>query len=193
MERLYTSFAQAEALGIQLSTIFKIDPSAIVTSPMTRTIQTARILFPSAFITEGPNAIPLHIWPDLREAHDAICNKGRSRAEMQALHPGLDFSACDEEWNYKPHCFEDSADRAAAVRKELMKLPGPHVVVIGHRGFISYLVDTNGVKFGNCEIRSYRFANAEELEERRYGVHELQCEYDFGPSLLVEVPLVSAP
>ena len=89
-------FVQAETLGIQLLTIFKIVPSAIVTSPMTRTIQTARTLFPSAF-TEGPDAIPLKIWPDLREAHDAICNQGRSRAEMQALHAGLDFSTCDEE------------------------------------------------------------------------------------------------
>ena len=148
-------FAQAETLRIQLFTIFKkIDPSAIVTSPMTRTIQTARTrnLFPSAFTTEGPNAIPLYIWPDLREAHDAICNQGRSRAKMEALHPGLDFSACDEEWNYKPHCFEDAAaaDRAAEVRKELMNLPGPHIVVVGHRGFISFLVDTNQVDFGNC-------------------------------------------
>ena len=120
-------FAQAETLCIQLFTIFnKIDPSTIVTSPMTRTIQTAHTLFPSAFITEGPNAlaIPLHIWPDLREAHDAICNQGRSRAEMEALHPGLDFSACDEEWDYKPHCFEDTADRAAEVWKELMNLSG---------------------------------------------------------------------
>jgi len=39
------------------------------------------------------------------------------------------------------------------------------------------------------EIRSYRFASKEELEECRYGVHELQCQYDFGPSLLLEVPL----
>jgi broad specificity phosphatase PhoE len=141
--------AQAETLRIQLSTIFnKVGPSAIVTSPMTRTINTVRTLFPSAF-TGGPDAIPLHIWPDLREAHDAICNQGRSRAEMQALHPGLDFSACDEEWNYKPHNFEDAADRAAAVRKELMNLPGPHIVVVGHRGFIAYLVDTI-VEFGNC-------------------------------------------
>ncbi|KDR68430.1 hypothetical protein GALMADRAFT_146387 [Galerina marginata CBS 339.88] len=182
--------AQAEALSIQLSTVLKIQPSAIVTSPMTRTIQTCRTLFPSAF-TDGPDAraIPLHIWPDLREAHDANCNKGRSRAEMRALHPDLDFSACHEEWDYPAHSFEDAAIRAEAVRKELMKLPGSHIVVVGHRGLIAYMVDTKEVKFRNCEIRSYRFANAEELENRRYGVHELQCEYDFGPSLLVEVPL----
>jgi len=142
-------FAQAEALRIQLSTSLKIKPSAIVTSPMTRTIQTVRTLFPSAF-TEGSEAIPLCIWPDLREAHDANCNQGRSRAEMQALHADLDFSACDEEWNYNAHLFEDAADRAEAVRKELMKLPGPHVVVVGHRGFIAYLVDTKQLKFRNC-------------------------------------------
>jgi len=144
-------FAQAEALRIQLSTILKIKPSAIVTSPMTRTIQTVRTLFPSAF-TERSDAIPLRIWPDLREAHDANCNQGRSRVKMQALHTDLDFSACDEEWNYKAHQFDDAADRAEAVRKELMKLPGPHVVVVGHRGFIAYLVDTHQVKFRNCGV-----------------------------------------
>jgi broad specificity phosphatase PhoE len=109
-------FEHAEALSTQLSTIFKIKPSVIVTSPMTRTIQTARTLFPYAF-TKGPDAIPLHIWPGLREAHDANCNKGRSRAEMQALHAGLYFSACDEEWNYEPHHFEDAAERAEVVRQ----------------------------------------------------------------------------
>ena len=41
----------------------------------------------------------------------------------------------------------------------------------------------------SSEIRSYQFANAEELEEHCYGVHEPQCENDLGP-LLVEVPLV---
>ena len=53
---------------------------------MTRTIQTqaARTLFPSAF-TEGPNAIPLHILPNLLEAQYANCNQGRPRAEIQAL------------------------------------------------------------------------------------------------------------
>ena len=29
-------------------------------------------------------------------------------------------------------------------------LSGPHIVVVGHRGFISFLVDTNQVYFGNC-------------------------------------------
>ena len=82
-------------------------------------------------------------------------------------------------------------------------------MVVGHRGFISFLVDMNQVDFGNCgmclfllilasyfdqltissEIRSYRFANAEELEEHCYGVHKPQCENNFGP-LLVEVPIV---
>ena len=141
-------FAQAEDLRIQLSTIWKIKPTAIVTSPMTRTIQTVCTLFPS----KGSYAIPLYIWPVLREAHDANCNQGRSRAEMQALHADLDFSACDKEWNYNPHRFEDAADRAEAVRKELMKLPGPHVVLVGHRGFIAYLVDTHRVKFRDCGV-----------------------------------------
>lgn len=33
----------------------------------------------------------VHIWPDLREAHDSICNKGPSRAAISAKFPYLDF------------------------------------------------------------------------------------------------------
>ncbi|KAI9650963.1 hypothetical protein NHQ30_000999 [Ciborinia camelliae] len=54
----------------------------IVISPMTRTIQTAMNAFPS--IGSAPNGTEVQIWPDLREAHDAICNKGMSRVDISA-------------------------------------------------------------------------------------------------------------
>ena len=63
-------------------------PDLIVISPMTRTIQTAMNAFPS--ISSAPNRtkVPeVQIWPDLREAHDAVCNKGISRAESLAKYP----------------------------------------------------------------------------------------------------------
>lgn len=120
---------------------------------MTRTIQTAFALFPSSLT--GPDAIPLLIWPDLRESHDAICNKGQSRAAMEMHFPHLDFSRCTEEWDYEAHTVEGATSRAEAVRKELIELPGSDIVVIGHRGFIAFLVET-GKRFNNCGTMSFQ-------------------------------------
>ena len=118
---------------------------------------------------------------------------------MSVLHVSVSVSVDCGVW---------TVDYDSAVSGE-PSLSGPHIVVVGHRGFISFLVDKNQVDFGNCstclflpilasyfdwltissEIHSYQFTNAEGLEEQCYGVHKPQCENDFGP-LLVKVPLV---
>jgi hypothetical protein len=63
----------------------------------------------------------------------------------------VDFSTCDEEWDYNAHRFEDAADSAEAAQnlKEL-KISGPHVVVVDHTLSIAYLVNTMPLKFRNC-------------------------------------------
>ncbi|RYP91592.1 hypothetical protein DL770_002306 [Monosporascus sp. CRB-9-2] len=77
------------------------EPDLIIVSPMTRTIQTALIVF-RQLLSSSPAKVELQVWPDLREAHDAICNKGVARADMAAKFSQLDFSACHEEWDYPP-------------------------------------------------------------------------------------------
>ncbi|EJD41095.1 phosphoglycerate mutase-like protein [Auricularia subglabra TFB-10046 SS5] len=144
----------ATALGDRLQKL-GFTPSAIVTSPMTRTIQTAFALFPDGLRAGG---LPLHIWPELREAHDAACNKGRPRAEMQRAYPHLDFSLCAEVWSYEPHSFQAAVQRAESVRRRFLALPGPDVVVVGHRGFLAFLVETI-TQFENLEMRTYRIAS----------------------------------
>jgi broad specificity phosphatase PhoE len=133
--------AQAQTLGLEL---MDFSPSAVVTSPMSRTVETAYAAFPLSLGSRS-----LHIWPDLREAHDAICNKGESRAIVEFMFPSADFSLCSVEWDYEPHTVERATQRAERVRQELLKLPGPDVVVIGHRGFLAYLVET-GKEFEHC-------------------------------------------
>jgi broad specificity phosphatase PhoE len=114
---------------------------------MTRTIQTALTVFPD-LLHAFQTAIAVEIWPDLREAHDAICNKGVPRAEMSAAFPGLDFSRCSEEWDYAPHSRAGATQRAERVRAELAERPEQNILLVGHRGFIDYLVA--GPQFSNC-------------------------------------------
>ncbi|KAJ6501883.1 phosphoglycerate mutase-like protein [Mycena sanguinolenta] len=136
--------ARAVCLGFQ--------PDLIICSPMTRTIQIAFALFPDLL---SQCAIAIEIWPDLREAHDAICNKGVSRAELSAAFPGLDFSRCNEDWDYEAHSPDGAARRAERVRTALAERPEKRILLVGHRGFIDYLVP--GPQFSNCELRSYVF------------------------------------
>ncbi|KAJ6457399.1 phosphoglycerate mutase-like protein [Mycena vitilis] len=132
------------------ATVVNFQPDLIICSPMTRTIQTTLALFPDLL---SRSAIALEIWPDLREAHDAICNKGVQRAELSTAFPRLDFSRCNEEWDYEPHSHETATRRAESVRAALAERPEQNILLVGHRGFINYLVA--GPQFANCELRSY--------------------------------------
>ncbi|KAF2702897.1 phosphoglycerate mutase-like protein [Pleomassaria siparia CBS 279.74] len=161
-------------------------PDLIVISPMTRTLQTAMNAFP--FLRDDSPRTEVQIWPDLREAHDAICNIGVSRADLAAKFPHLDFSSCPEEWDHAPTTKEGATARAEHVRRRLKHLAKTYrnIVLITHRGFIAYLV--KGRRFDVCDVRSFRFATNEEAEDEkiRFGLHcETLEEQDFGPSVLV--------
>ena len=171
------------AKKIELSSL----PDLIVISPMTRTIQTALYAFPSIF-DSVPFQTEVQIWPDLREAHDAECNKGVSRAEMVTKFPQLSFAGCPDEWDYPPFGTEDAIARAEGVRRHLKELSKQYanIALITHRRFIAFLV--KGDRFDVCETRSYRFGTDQEaeMEVLRMGVNadtnELQ---DFGPTIFV--------
>ena len=168
-------------------------PDLILISPMTRTIQTAINAFP--FITLSASATKAHvqIWPELREAHDAICNKGLPRAEIEAKFPQLNFSACHEEWDYPAHSVEGATARAERVRERLMELSKVYnnIALITHRGFIAFLVQ--GERFDVCEMRSYRFGTDDEVEGNetlRFGANiDTMTRQDFGPTVLIPLHL----
>jgi broad specificity phosphatase PhoE len=175
--------------GAQATTklILPVNPDLIIISPMTRTVQTAINMFPYLSETGRPS-VPVQIWPDLREAHDAICNKGVSRAELQTKYPQFDFAECHEEWDYAPHTVEGATARAERVRSRLQELSSTHknIAVITHRGFIAYLVQ--GPRFQPSETRMYQYATKEESlkDGLRKGVHcESMDDVDFGPTLLL--------
>lgn len=164
-----------------------VQPNLILISPMTRTLQSAMNIFPF-LAKQAPFDIPVQIWPDLREANDAICNKGLSRADLETKFPHFDFSACNKEWDYTEHTIQDATDRAERVRKRLKKLSATYssIAVITHRGFKAFLV--KGRRFGLAEVRCYRFASEEEArdEKVRRGINsDTLEEQDFGPTVLI--------
>jgi broad specificity phosphatase PhoE len=127
-------------------------PDLIIVSPMARTIQTAQIFLRSIKDNSLPD-IPIIAWPDLREAYDADCNKGRGRADLEDRYPQLDFSLCAEEWNYEAHSIEAATERAERVRQKLKGLMETHrdIAIFSHIGFINYLVQGAGFKLsGRC-------------------------------------------
>jgi broad specificity phosphatase PhoE len=164
-----------------------VQPDLILISPMTRTIQTAMNMFPF-LAREGPFEIPVQAWPDLREANDAICNKGLSRVELQSKFPQFDFSECHEEWDYPEHTIETATIRAEKVRRRLKDLSMTYnnIAVITHRGIKAYLV--KGKRFGLAETRFYRFATEAEVatESIRRGLNsDTLEEQDFGPTVMI--------
>ncbi|KAF2148392.1 phosphoglycerate mutase-like protein [Myriangium duriaei CBS 260.36] len=167
-------------------------PDLVIVSPMTRTIQTAMNAFPA--ITSSHTARPeVQVWPDLREAHNAVSCKGVSRRELSAKFPPFDFSDCPEEWDHPPHTAKGATARAEIVRQRLKELSETYknIALVTHRGFIAFLAP--GDRFEVCETRSYRFGTGEETEMLRLGVNvdtnEMQ---DFGPTILVPVETVGA-
>lgn len=186
-----------------------IKPDLIISSPMDRTIETALIILKS-LKNDSPDGVqPDHIiWPDLREAHDAKCNKGSPRHAMETKCPSLDFSSCSAEWDYEPHTVGAATIRAENVRKALSELSARYkdITIVTHREFIAYLVP--GASFNvsgkskcailellmtcpyvsTLEIRSYRFANVEEITAKRFEKNVVTgSEQDFGPTLLVQI------
>jgi broad specificity phosphatase PhoE len=162
-------------------------PDLIIISPMTRTIQTAMNAFPFLQGT-GPWPVEVEIWPDLREAHDAICNIGVSRADLAAKFPQFNFANCPVEWDHAPTTIEGATTRAEDVRVKLKELSKMYknIVLFTHRGFIAFLV--KGRRFEVCDVRSFRFASEEEEQDDniRLGLHcERLDEQDFGPTVLV--------
>ncbi|KAJ5689500.1 hypothetical protein N7462_003892 [Penicillium macrosclerotiorum] len=162
---------------------------------MTRTIQTAINLFPW-ILGSAPFNVDVQIWPDLREAHDAICNQGISQAEMARKFPAFNLTECSEEWDYPPYTIEDATARAESVRHRLKEASKRYrnILIITHRGFLVFLVQ--GDRYEVCETRSYRFCEATEteIESKRMGFHiETNDPQDFGPTVLLPYQAHSEP
>jgi broad specificity phosphatase PhoE len=121
---LITERGYQEASAISVD--FKSD--IIIVSPMRR-IETAFAAF-TPVDTKEP--IPIEVWPDLREAHDAACNHGSPVAVLQKEYPHFDFSQCNSEWTCGKHTPSGAERRAERVRQRLKEHPAQKIVLIIH-------------------------------------------------------------
>jgi broad specificity phosphatase PhoE len=126
----------------------------VVTSPLTRAIQTTLGLF-----GDHPAKPPIHIECLHREHLESSCDVGRNPALLAQDFPHLAFDHLDEVWwhndgeldprgfVYEPsHIFEN---RVEEFRYWLKQRPEGMIAVVGHGTFFRQLT---GQYLGNCEV-----------------------------------------
>ena len=127
-------------------------PQLVVSSPMTRTLQTAVLaLEPQRLAAQAP---PLLALEPLRETCNYLCDARRPLSALAAEMPSVDFSACeheeDELWKYyqAKHGPQEAftqhresadlshlAERARAAFAWVGARPEREIVLVGHQAF----------------------------------------------------------
>lgn len=131
-------------VGVQQASneVITVQPDLVIASPMA--CQTALIMFRQHLDeTNYPSVAKaeLQVWPDLHEAHDGICNKGVSRAELEVRFHQTGSSEYHLKWNYSNYGLEEATEWAERVRLCLKALSETYtnIYVVTHRAFISFL------------------------------------------------------
>lgn len=151
----------------------------LVSSPSLRTIRTCALTF--ATVIEAGKQIILH--PDLQEVAADACNIPATRQAIQETHgnlvdttllaPGFRFRGAGSRLLDD---FEAVVKRAREARQWLRALARSHgesasIVVVTHGDFIRLLtMDPYSKRFGNAELRSYRFVNWDEEDDEEAGL-----------------------
>jgi glucosyl-3-phosphoglycerate phosphatase len=125
----------------------------VITSPLTRALQTASGLFSS-----HPHAPPIVVSALLRERMESSCDVGRSAAQLACEFPGLDLAHLGESWwhvdgvpDARGICLEPITGveaRVAQFRRILVARPERAIAVVGHGTFFFHLT---GKALSNCE------------------------------------------
>lgn len=126
----------------------------VVTSPLTRALQTAVGLFGGH--RHSPRFV---VHPLMRERVENSCDVGRSPAELAFEFPALDVAHLDDPWwhvdgvpDHRGICIEPVASvaaRALQFKSYLRMRPERCIAVVGHGTFFFHLT---GQTLANCEI-----------------------------------------
>ncbi|CAF0912149.1 unnamed protein product [Didymodactylos carnosus] len=159
-----------DKISLAMEQGLKID--MIVTSPLSRAIQTAEIALESLFKS---NTIPVYSHEYLRETMGIhTCDKRRTKSELELLYPHINFDGLISEedtlWNANERETDDSRlERATEFLQWLWKfVDAKHIAIFGHSGILQSctialgaieggLLSNDrglGFKLGNCEFIS---------------------------------------
>jgi broad specificity phosphatase PhoE len=144
---------QLKRARVQLTSLSK--PDIILSSPLTRALQTAVGLF-------GDRDIPITVSALHREQLECSCDVGRSPNALAAEFPHLRFDHLEDPWWYDGDKDEngisveplgDFFERVSRFASWVQSQRGKTVVVVGHGSFFRRLT---GHEFENCEILSWQ-------------------------------------
>lgn len=175
---LLTEKGKEQCLQLRDEFPFAKDISAILASPLQRTIQTAAWTF-------GPELqqrqIPFVLVPNAQEISGFQCDFGWEEAYVKSSAPGLiseaapgydqanlDTTLVDAAWNSKKGIYAPTLPavrrRAAELRSWLWNRPEEHIALVTHGGFLHYLMEdwttydkAHSTGWRNCEWRQFEF------------------------------------
>ena len=134
-----TPFGEEQSASLQAVLAGLPHPELVLVSPLSRTIQTARIAFAAA-------AAPVAMVSEelIRERNGAHpCDRRRAVTALRADFPGVDFSALtetDETWTPAREPWERTVGRASAFLHRLAALPQRTVAAVTHNDFLQALL-----------------------------------------------------
>lgn len=126
----------------------------VLTTPLTRAIQTAKIIF--------DGLAPITIIPDHRELLTHSCDVGTSTAALRNKFPELSFDGLPDVWWHQgpenndgvpvePHdLFQDRIDAFADLIANMSDQP---LAIVGHGNVFKALA---GFEMKNCEVKKYQ-------------------------------------
>ncbi|GKT96943.1 phosphoglycerate mutase family protein [Colletotrichum tofieldiae] len=150
--------------------------TVVLTSPLTRTLQTTIAGFPHIIRKDAVGATQLIIDPDLQERSDLSCVTGSSRAVLEAF-PGLDFGGLVNEWFIKEGSYAADdvvvAERAQRFRDRLRDIVAAlakdgeesgkrqerNVVVVTHGMFMKSLAEDESIDLPKAGWKSFTMGN----------------------------------
>jgi broad specificity phosphatase PhoE len=140
--------AEARSLAADLGII------QVITSPLTRAIQTALSIF--------DGVAPISVRQSVREQLLNSCDVGRSPEALQRDFPGLSFAHLQEIWWHRGPENENGVavepedvfrQRIDALDRDLNQITDRPVAIVGHGNVFRALI---GRAMENCEIHLYR-------------------------------------
>ena len=150
-----TSLGKEQALKAQKK-LQKINFDLMLCSPLTRTMQTFSLIFPSPILNTK-------ILPLAREHLDHSCDVGRQPSVLQEEFPHFNFSELKEFWwnNNIPidekainhETLEDLDKRVLKFKNWIKNRPEKKIALVSHGTFISRIIH---IFLDNCEFEIWR-------------------------------------